>query len=84
MRGAHDFEDGKTNKREETMELEEAMAKLTDRMQIKREHGVTLLQTVLNTAGTSLSSLFRVLITCDRLINNFTFALSESHSIIFA
>jgi hypothetical protein len=36
----------------EAMELEEALGKLTDRMQIKREHGVTLLQTVLSNAGT--------------------------------
>lgn len=35
------------------MELEEAIGKLTDRMQIKREHGVTLLQTVLSNAEPS-------------------------------
>uniref|UniRef100_A0A7I4BI56 TOG domain-containing protein n=1 Tax=Physcomitrium patens TaxID=3218 RepID=A0A7I4BI56_PHYPA len=32
------------------MELDEPMGKLTDRMQIKREHGVTLLQSVLSNA----------------------------------
>jgi hypothetical protein len=46
----------------EAMELEEALGKLTDRMQIKREHGVTLLQTVLSNAGTGQwSPLFAVL-----------------------
>lgn len=35
----------------EAMELDEPMGKLTDRMQIKREHGVTLLQSVLSNAG---------------------------------
>lgn len=35
------------------MEMEDAMGKLTDRMQIKREHGVTLLQTLLNNAEPS-------------------------------
>ena len=40
------------------MELEEALGKLTDRMQIKREHGVSLLQSVLTNAGTSTHQRF--------------------------
>ncbi|KAG0607263.1 hypothetical protein M758_8G014500 [Ceratodon purpureus] len=45
------------------MELEEALGKLTDRMQIKREHGVTLLQTVLSNAEPSQRQELLVIVT---------------------
>ena len=40
--------------------MEEALGKLTDRMQIKREHGVSLLQSLLNNGGIHFSLLFIV------------------------
>jgi hypothetical protein len=33
------------------VEMEEVLGKLTDRMQIKRDHGVSLLQSLLDNAG---------------------------------
>lgn len=40
--------------------MEEALGKLTDRMQIKREHGVSLLQSLLNVGGIPFPSYFVV------------------------
>lgn len=36
--------------------MEEALGKLTDRMQIKREHGVSLLQSLLRIGGIHVHS----------------------------
>lgn len=55
------------------MEVEEALGKLTDRMQIKREHGVSLLQSLLNNGGIHFHSyslsknLIFLLLGCDNV-----------------